>query len=59
MLRYFWHLIASGFWTGLGQGFGIELSVLVLWLGWNGLHSRIAHKFEPEHLIHKIHAYFS
>ena len=59
MLRYIWHIIATGFWMGLGQGFGIELSFLVLWAGWYAVHSRVAHRLAPEHLLHKVHDYFT
>ena len=59
MLKYLWHIVATGFWMGLGQGFGIELSFLTLWAGWHLLHSRIAHKFDPEHFFHRIHDYFT
>jgi len=46
-------------WSGLWQGFGVELSFLVLWVFWHFLHSRMAHKFDPEHLFHRIHDYFT
>jgi hypothetical protein len=59
MLRYLWHTVATGFWMGLGQGFGIELSFAVLWVGWHALHGKVAHKFDPEHLFHRVHDYFS
>lgn len=45
--------------TGALLGLGAELQFFLLWVGWHFLHSRIAHKFDPEHLVHKIHSYFS
>ena len=47
--------IVVGFW----QGVGVELSFLLLWAGWHFLHSKVAHKFDPEHIFHKIHDYFT
>lgn len=58
MLKYLWHIVATGFWMGLGQGFGIELSFLALWAGWHFFYRKTAHKFGPEHLLHRIHDYF-
>lgn len=46
-------------WVGLWQGFGVELSFFVLWIGWHFLHKRMAHKFDPEHFIHRVHSYFT
>jgi hypothetical protein len=46
-------------WNGLWQGFGVELSFLVLWGGWHILHSKVAHRFAPEHWFHKLHDYFN
>ena len=46
-------------WNGLWQGFGVELSFLVLWVGWHFLHSKVAHKFDSEHWFHKLHDYFN
>lgn len=46
-------------WSGLWQGFGVELSFFVLWVGWHFLHGKVAHKFDPEHFFHKIHDYFA
>lgn len=46
-------------WTGFFLGMGAELSFFVLWVFWHGLHSQVAHRFDPEHLFHKIHDYFS
>lgn len=45
-------------WQGLWQGIGVELSFFVLWVGWRIAHSKVMHKFGPDHLIHKIHNYF-
>jgi len=59
MLKYLWHLIVTGFWTGLGQGFGIELSFVMLWVAWHFLYDKTAHKFDPEHFFHRIHDYFT
>ena len=55
MLKYIWHIVAAAFW----QGIGLEVSFFMLWVIWHGLHSRIAHKFDPEHLFHRVHDYFS
>ena len=46
-------------WAGLWQGFGVELSFLVLWVGWHIIHRMVAHKFDPEHFFHTIHDYFA
>jgi hypothetical protein len=46
-------------WAGLWQGFGVELSFLVLWIGWHIIHRMVAHKLDPEHFFHTIHDYFS
>lgn len=51
ILRYMW----IGFW----QGVGVELSFLVLWVGWQALHSKVAHRFDPEHFFHRVHDYFT
>jgi hypothetical protein len=51
--------ILSLVWSGLWQGFGVELSFLVLWATWHFLHSRVAHKIDPENFFHKIHNYFT
>jgi hypothetical protein len=40
------------------MGFGMEFSVFVLWAGWAALHSRVAHRLDPEHIFHKIAQYF-
>lgn len=45
-------------WMGLWQGFGFELSFLLLYVGWHLLYGKTAHKFDPEHWFHKIHDYF-
>jgi hypothetical protein len=44
--------------AGFLQGVGVEISFFVLWAGWRLLHSKMAHKFSPEHFFHKIHEYF-
>ena len=54
-MRWILQRILAGFW----QGVGIEFSVLVLWVGWHILHKRVAHKFDPEHIFHTIHDYFT
>jgi hypothetical protein len=59
MVRYLWHLVATGFWMGLGQGFGIELSFLVLWVVWHTFHGRVAHRLDPEHWLHRVHDYIT
>jgi hypothetical protein len=46
-------------WSGLWQGFGVELSFFVLWVGWRAVHRRVAHKFDPDHIFHSIHEYFN
>ncbi len=51
ILRYMW----IGFW----QGVGVEVSFLVLWLVWHGFHGKVAHRLDADHLIHKIHDYFT
>ena len=45
-------------WQGLWMGFGMEISVFVLWVGWHAMHTQVAHKFDPEHFFHLIHKYF-
>jgi hypothetical protein len=47
-------LIVAGFW----QGVGVEFSFFMLWMGWRVLHSKVAHRLDPEHIVHKIHDYF-
>ena len=54
-MRTIWRTIYLGFW----QGIGLELSFLLLWLSWMFLHSKIAHKLDPEHFFHKLHDYFT
>lgn len=44
--------------AGLLQGVGVEISFFVLWVGWRFLHSKVGHRFHPEHIFHKIHDYF-
>ena len=51
ILRYIW----MGFW----QGVGVEISFLLLWLCWKRLHRKMAHRFDPDHLFHQIHDYFT
>jgi hypothetical protein len=46
-------------WAGLWQGFGVEISFLLLWLLWRLAHSRLAHRFDPNHWFHSIHSYFT
>lgn len=46
-------------WSGLWQGVGVEFSFFLLWVGWRVFHSKVAHKLDPEHFIHKIHDYFN
>jgi hypothetical protein len=55
MFRRILNLAWSGFW----QGVGLEVSFLMLWVVWHFLHEKVAHKFDPEHLFHKIHDYFT
>ena len=31
----------------------------MLWVCWRILHSKVAHKFDPEHFFHVIHDYFN
>jgi len=50
-----WHYL----WMGVWMGFGAEISFFLLWVFWHLLHRRVAHKFDPEHLFHVIHNYFS
>lgn len=45
-------------WHGLWTGFGVEVSVLLLWLGWSFFHGVIGHKMHKEHWVHKIGEYF-
>jgi hypothetical protein len=52
------HSILWYVWIGVWQGFGFELSFFVVWVGWRMLHSKVAHKLDPEHFFHKIHEYF-
>lgn len=44
-------------WAGIWQGFGLEVSFLMLWLGWHFIYSKFAHKIKPENIFHKIHDY--
>lgn len=50
--------ILRSLWAGFWQGIGVELSFFLLWIGWRILHSKIAHKFDPEHFFHQIAEYF-
>lgn len=51
-------VILESMWTGMWQGIGVELSFFVAWVCWRVLHSKVAHKLDPDHFIHKIHNYF-
>lgn len=46
-------------WVGLWTGFGVELSFLVPYVGWHFFYRKTAHKFDPEHIFHRIHDYFT
>jgi hypothetical protein len=46
-------------WMGLWQGFGLEISFLLLWVCWHLLHRQVAHKLDPTNIFHVIHDYFS
>jgi hypothetical protein len=46
-------------WIGFCQGVGVEVSFLMLWVGWHLVHRKMAHKFDPEHFFHQIHEYFT
>jgi hypothetical protein len=45
-------------WQGLWMGFGMEISVFIIWLGWIALHGKVAHKLEESSFFHRIHKYF-
>jgi hypothetical protein len=49
------HLI----WVGLWQGLGLEISFFGLWVLWHYAYRRVESKLHPEHLMHKIHEYFT
>jgi len=51
--------ILQDIWHGLWTGFGVELSVLVLWLGWTFTHSKLGHRFHADHLFHRIGDYIN
>lgn len=51
--------ILQHIWDGFWQGIGVEASFFILWLGWRAVHSRFAHKFDPEHFFHEVHDYFT
>ena len=51
--------IARLAWSGFWQGVGLEVSFLMLWAAWHFLYGKTAHKFDPEHFLHRIHDYFS
>lgn len=53
-MRAIFQLIVSGFW----QGVGVEFSFFILWIGWQLLHKRVGHLFDPEHFFHQVHEYF-
>ena len=44
---------------GFFQGIGVELSFFALWVGWRAIHSKVAHRFDPEHFFHAVHDYFT
>jgi hypothetical protein len=54
-MKSLFYFVVQGFF----QGIGVELAFLMLWVGWRFLHSKTAHKFDPEHFFHVIHDYFT
>lgn len=50
--------VLSTIWFGFWTGFGVELSVLLVYLVWKLTHSRIAHKLHADHWFHKVGEYF-
>jgi hypothetical protein len=54
-MKSLFYFVVQGFF----QGIGVEFSFFMLWVGWRVLHSRVAHKFDPEHFFHIVHDYFN
>jgi len=46
-------------WIGFWQGIGLEISFLVLWVGWHFVYKKAEGRLHPEHWLHRIHDYFS
>jgi hypothetical protein len=46
-------------WMGFWQGVGVEMTFLVLFLVWLLLYQNHGHRFQDNHLIHKLHDYFT
>jgi hypothetical protein len=51
--------VLQAMWLGFWQGVGVEVSFLLLWIGWHALYSKTSHRFDPEHLYHRIHDYIT
>lgn len=49
--------VLQDIWHGLWTGFGVELSVMCIWLGIKATHSKLAHRLHDEHWFHKIKEY--
>ena len=45
-------------WMGIWLGLGAEASAFILWAVWKFLHSKLAARLDPDHIIHKIAEYF-
>ncbi len=58
-MRTFLSNIAPLIWSGIWQGFGVELSFIVLWGLWRTTHRKVAHKLDPEHWFHSISEYYA
>jgi hypothetical protein len=46
-------------WIGVWQGVGFGAFSFMLWVGWRFLHSKVAHKLNPEHFFHELHEFFT
>ena len=53
------HEALQNMWTGFWQGIGFAFWSLLLWIGWRILHSKVAHKLDPEHFFHELHDFFT
>lgn len=53
------HEALQNAWIGLWQGIGFAVWSLMLWIGWRFLHSKVAHKLDPEHFFHDLHDFFT
>lgn len=50
--------ILQDMWHGMWTGFGVELSLLLLYAGWKLAHGKFAHKLHADHWFHKLGEHF-